>query len=36
VAAVQDICAAIRSVAGDDPPAPSPATAHHDVAQAAE
>src|SRR5277367_6706076 len=35
-AVVEDICAAIRSVAADDPPLPPRATVHHGVAQAAE
>ena len=35
-AVVEDICAAIRSVAADDPPLSMRTTAHHDAAQAAE
>ena len=35
-AVVEDICAAIRSVAADDPPLSIRTTAHHDAAQAAE
>ena len=35
-AVVEEICAAIRSVAADDPPLSMRTTAHHDAAQAAE
>ena len=35
-AVVEDICAAIRSAAADDPPLSMRTTAHQDAAQAAE